>query len=161
MTLYLLDANVFIHANRDYYPIDRVPEYWAWLAYHAEAGTLKVPKPVWEELTPHDESLKAWLNAHKEIFLLDPDESDTLVPNVLALYGVRLTDVEIERIGQDPFLIAAASFYGGVVVSKETSNPRKERAGRKIPDVCRDLGVQCITDHKLIVSLDFKTAWRR
>ena len=29
--LYLLDANVFIDANRDYYPLDRFPEFWDWL----------------------------------------------------------------------------------------------------------------------------------
>ena len=29
--LYLLDANVLIDANRDYYPIHRVPEFWDWL----------------------------------------------------------------------------------------------------------------------------------
>lgn len=29
--LYLLDANVIIDANRDYYPLERVPEFWAWL----------------------------------------------------------------------------------------------------------------------------------
>lgn len=30
-TLYLLDANILIDANRDYYPVEAVPEYWAWL----------------------------------------------------------------------------------------------------------------------------------
>ena len=29
--LYLLDANVLITANRDYYSVKRVPEFWAWL----------------------------------------------------------------------------------------------------------------------------------
>ncbi len=29
--LYLLDANVLIDADRDYYPIDRVPEFWDWI----------------------------------------------------------------------------------------------------------------------------------
>ena len=29
--LYLLDANVLIDANRDYYPVARVPEFWDWL----------------------------------------------------------------------------------------------------------------------------------
>ncbi|MBT3884724.1 MAG: DUF4411 family protein, partial [Rhodospirillaceae bacterium] len=33
--MHLLDANVFISAQRDYYPLDRVPEYWEWLAHHA------------------------------------------------------------------------------------------------------------------------------
>ena len=48
--LYLLDANVLIDANRDYYPIDRVPEFWEWLEYQGESGIVKVPLEVYEEL---------------------------------------------------------------------------------------------------------------
>jgi len=28
MTVYLLDANVFIRADADYYPLDRIPGFW-------------------------------------------------------------------------------------------------------------------------------------
>ena len=31
MTLYLMDANVLIRAHADYYPLDRLPQFWAWL----------------------------------------------------------------------------------------------------------------------------------
>ena len=48
--LYLLDANVFIDANRDYYPITRVPEFWAWLIYVAEQQLVKVPLEIYEEV---------------------------------------------------------------------------------------------------------------
>lgn len=36
--LYLLDANVLIDANRDYYPISRVPEFWDWLVHLGHRG---------------------------------------------------------------------------------------------------------------------------
>ena len=36
--LYLLDSNVLIDANRDYYPIERVPEFWDWLVAMGELG---------------------------------------------------------------------------------------------------------------------------
>ena len=39
--LYLLDANVLIDADRDYYPIDRVPEFWNRLAVMAELGQIR------------------------------------------------------------------------------------------------------------------------
>lgn len=29
--LCLLDANVLIGAHNDYYPIDRMPQFWEWL----------------------------------------------------------------------------------------------------------------------------------
>jgi hypothetical protein len=41
--LFLLDANVLINANRDYYPIDRVPELWEWLV-HVDHGSRKNPR---------------------------------------------------------------------------------------------------------------------
>jgi hypothetical protein len=46
MTLYLLDANVFIRADGDYYPLDRIPGFWAWLLQMAEAGHLKTPLEI-------------------------------------------------------------------------------------------------------------------
>ena len=42
-TLYLLDANVLIDAQRDYYPFEMVPEFWDWLVHMARQGTIKVP----------------------------------------------------------------------------------------------------------------------
>jgi hypothetical protein len=158
--VFLLDSNVFISAHRDYYPPDRVPEYWDWLVHQADAGAIKVPQPIWDEIKPHDEELKGWLQIHQNSFLLNPDESDVRVADVLAHYGENLTDDELEQIGADPFLIAAALHYEAVVVSKEGSKPSKERANRRVPDIRNAMGVLCITDHKLIVELDFRTNWK-
>ena len=48
--LYLLDANVLIDANRDYYPIERVPEFWDWLVEMGELGRVKIPLEIYEEI---------------------------------------------------------------------------------------------------------------
>lgn len=48
--LYLLDANVLIVANRDYYPHGRVPEFWDWLLDRAATGRTKVPVEMYEEI---------------------------------------------------------------------------------------------------------------
>lgn len=48
--LYLLDANVLIDANRDYYPLGRVDEFWEWLIHHGEQGNIKIPIEIYEEL---------------------------------------------------------------------------------------------------------------
>lgn len=39
--LYLLDANVLITANNSYYALDRVPEFWEWLADVGGRGNAK------------------------------------------------------------------------------------------------------------------------
>lgn len=36
--LYLLDSSVLIDANRDYYPLERVPQFWGWLPEPSNAG---------------------------------------------------------------------------------------------------------------------------
>ena len=48
--LYLLDANVLIDANRDYYPLGRVPEFWDWLIDRATKHQTKIPVEMYEEV---------------------------------------------------------------------------------------------------------------
>jgi len=74
-------------------------------------------------------------------------------------YAPNLTDVDLEKIGRDPFLIAAAMGRGGdrVVVTREVSRPNAMGANRKIPDVCRVLGVPVINDYTLYRNLGFST----
>ena len=49
--LYLLDANVLIDANRDYYLLDRVPQFWDWLIELGKEDTIKIPLEQYEEIT--------------------------------------------------------------------------------------------------------------
>lgn len=153
---YLLDANILITAQRDYYPIDRVPQFWDWIIHHAKGDRIKIPHPIWDEIIPHDSDLETWMKNHKGDLILDPDDSDELIPQTLNAYAHDLTEEEIEKIGQDPFLIAAAKYYDATVVSKEGSKPRAQRGNRKIPDICTDLCVKYITDYQLIRELDFR-----
>jgi DNA helicase HerA-like ATPase len=48
--LYLLDANVLITAHNQYYPINRIPEFWGWLRHMGERGIVKVPLEIYEEV---------------------------------------------------------------------------------------------------------------
>lgn len=154
--MYFLDANVLITAQRDYYPIDRVPQFWDWIAHHAEGGKIKIPRPIWDEITPHDSDLETWMKDHKEILILDSDDSDSLVSKILNAYAPDLNLTEINKIGKDPFLIAAAKCYDATVVSKEGSKPSATRENQKIPDICDRLQIKCITDYQLIRDLDFR-----
>ena len=71
--LYLLDANVLIEANRDYYPIDRVPEFWDWLIAMGENGRVKIPLEIYEEVTDGNDAVAVWLRDNKDILLLNED----------------------------------------------------------------------------------------
>ena len=61
--LYLLDANVLIDAHRDYYPLERVPEFWDWLLDRGATQQVKIPLEMYEEiLVGKEDDLTRWLN---------------------------------------------------------------------------------------------------
>lgn len=160
--LYLLDANVLIRAHEDYYPIDRVPQFWEWLLIYATAGSIKLPYEIHAEIANSKGDLHDWVtdssNAKKLILdaHADPDDLNKVLADG---YAPDLNDSEIEKVGRDPFLVAYALPFGAdvTVVTKEVSAPSKQRANRKVPDVCAAVGVQCIKDFDLYRALDFRT----
>ena len=167
--LYLADANVLITANNLYYPIDRVPEYWEWLAYMGSQGHVKMPFEIFEEVKdgPKDaekDLLFAWLqdDTNKKALLLDEDVDPGLVQKVIAEgYAPDLTDDEIEQIGRDPFLIAyGLAGEGRCVLTVETSAPKKLRQNRKVPDVCKALGINSSNPFEFNRVLGFRTQWK-
>ncbi len=167
--IYLTDANVLITANNFYYPIDRVPEYWEWLAYMGSQGHVKMPFEIFEEVKdgPDDaekDLLFAWLQEDdiKKSLLLDEQVDPGLVQKVIAEgYAPDLTDDEVEQIGRDPFLIAyALAGKDRWVVTVETSAPKKQRQNRKVPDVCKALGVKSCNPFEFNRELGFRTQWK-
>jgi hypothetical protein len=162
MTLYLLDANAPIRAHADFYDIERVPQFWDWLLAQAEAGTVKMPREIYGEVCQSKDLLGRWLRRVdvKRALVLDEPTNRAAVQRVVAQgYAPDLTDVELPKIGQDPFLVAAA--LGGadrVVVTREVSKPSAQRANRKIPDVCAVFRIEAITDYELYRRLDFRIA---
>ena len=162
--LYLLDANVLIDANRDYYPIRRVPEFWDWLVDRASKQQTKVPLEMYEEiLKGNEDHLTHWVKENRSTLMLDENVDVGLVAHVTTSgYAPDLDDEEIQRLGRDPFLIAYALRDSAqrIVVTTEVSKPAKRRANRRIPDVCWDLGVNCCDPFDFIKALDFTTSWR-
>ena len=164
--LYLLDANILIDADRDYYPIDRVPEFWDWLLDNANAGQLKIPLEMIEEVVAGTGNLPGWVRDNRPSIVLDEDVDPQTVDLVVSEgYADDLTDVEIEKIGRDPFLIAYALADPGsrCVVTTEVSRPSRIRANRHIPDICDsfDIPIPHCDTFELIRALDFRTDRRQ
>lgn len=163
--LYLLDANVLIDANRDYYSIERVPEFWEWLAHMAGNGDVKIPLEVHEEIKDGNDSLAKWAKDEeiKSAILFDEDVDVALVSKVTAEgYAADLTDDEVEKIGRDPFLIAYALANLGqrCVVTTEVSRPSTQRANRRVPDICNGFGVPSCNTYEFVRALNFRTNWK-
>ncbi len=157
--LYLIDANTLIRADADFYPIDRIPGFWKWLVFVADIGLVKMPAEIYGEVDRSKDQLGLWMRQPdvREALLLKEPTNGQLVQRVLDDgYGRNLNQVELDTIGNDPFLIAAAlRSPDRIVVTREVSKPKMQRQNRKIPDVCRDFGVEPITDYELYRRLKF------
>ena len=165
--LYILDANVLIRAHADYYPVDAVPEFWAWLLHQAAAGNVKVPQEILEEIeggNADGDQLVAWLKppATRRVLRLQEEPSPAILANILHTAYGDPDDVALEEIGRDPFLIAyaAADQAQRTVVSAEVSKPTATGKKRKVPDACADVGVKCMGPFPFFKTLGFKTGWQ-
>ncbi len=160
MMVYLIDANVLIRAHGDYYPIDRIKPFWDWLLAEVEAGRVQMPREIYDEVAKSPDLLGQWLRqpeVKKAIILPETTDGVTLATVIAKGYAADLDDVELEKIGRDPFLIAAALVdTDRVVVTREVSRPKAQRANRKVPDVCDTMGVKWVDDFELWRRLDFR-----
>ncbi len=164
--IHLLDANTLIDASRDYYPFDIVPEFWEWLANLGEVGEAKLPIEIYEELKVGNDALADWIKSGdvKEALLFEAEADPILVSQVLERgYAENLTDIEIEKIGRDPFLIsyALANPSEYTIVTTEVSRPKAQRANRRIPDICDDLGITTMNTFRFVRSMNFNTSWKK
>lgn len=167
--MHLIDANIFITAHNTYYPTNRIPEFWSWVLSRAEAGFIKMPVEMIEEVQAgtgdaEKDLLFDWLQQEGVVDTLRLDEevdSDHLQKVLDDGYGKNLTEVDLEKIGRDPFIMAyaMASPADRHVVSNEISRPNAQGANRKIPDICKQFGLNSCNAFGLIRQLDFKTAW--
>jgi hypothetical protein len=90
--------------------------------------------------------------------VVDPKIVQSVVYNG---YANDLTDVEIEKLGRDPFLLAyAPAGDERCVITTENSKPSWKRRNRQIPEVCGALKVPCERPFYLHKLLGFQTSWK-
>lgn len=159
--LHLLDTSVLIDAKNKYYKFEQVPQFWTWLEDKANGNQIKIPYEIFLELIAgtKKDALSNWVNNNKKSLLLDEEIDTSLVRRVTTLgYANDLTDSEVKKIGNDPFLIAyaLADISNRCVVTMEESKPNRLRANRHIPDVCDSLNIICKNTFELLDDLNFK-----
>ena len=126
-----------------------------------DSNTVKVPYEIYGEIAISTGLLHDWLTdgAVSKSMLLDQKIYAVNLNRVIKEgYAPDLDDSEIEEIGRDPFLIGYALNDPAriTVVTKEVSTPGKQRANRRVPDVCRTFGIRCINDFELYRELHFR-----
>ena len=139
-----LDANVFIEAKNRWYPFDRVPKFWAFLAAEIDAGSISCPKYVYDEIMQGKDQLAVWIRARKSKGLCIKADADVQVEyrKIVAYVSSKYPRNQYEEFlsGADPWLIAAAMRFGGTVVSQESTS-RKSKI--RIPTICGVFSVPC------------------
>lgn len=158
---YVLDANVFIQANNEYYPLGFVPGFWDTLADQAEAGTLGSIDRVRRELEREPDELWDWVRREfNEAFY------STSGQDVLSAYKEIITWTSNEdqyydfakrefATVADAWLVAYAVAKECIVVTQEVLAPGIRRA-IKIPNVCVEFGVEYIDTFELVRTLDVR-----
>jgi hypothetical protein len=163
--IYLLDTNVLIDAHRDYYPIERVPEFWGWLVYLGAQGKVKIPLEMYEEIKQGNDQLASWAKQSEvgSALLLEEEVNEKNVSMVIDVgYAPDLTDEQVIALGRDPFIIAYALVDNAnrCVVTTEVSKPSKTRQNRHLPDVCSQFGIRSCNTYIFIEEMDFSTNWK-
>jgi Domain of unknown function (DUF4411) len=139
-----LDTNTFVEAKNRWYPFDRVPKFWAFLAKEIKDGSICSPKAVYDELMQGKDQVTTWVRTRKDDGLCVAADADvqTKYREIAAFVQSKYPRNQYEEFlsGADPWLIATAMRFGGTVVTQESDSRRKKI---RIPTVCTEFSVPC------------------
>jgi hypothetical protein len=148
---YVIDTSSLIELKK--FPDDVFPSLWKNIEALIAEGFMISHKEVLKELSFQDDSLKRWAQKQKKFFKELDAYQIKIVKEILRKYP-SLAKSESESPSADPFIIALAielerdpqktldrSIKKRVVVSEERLRGMKVR----IPLVCQEYGIECIT----------------
>jgi Domain of unknown function (DUF4411) len=136
---YSIDTSSLISGFRDRFPYEIIPAFWNRdLPSLVESGDLRATEEVKHELEAQDDELLAWTKEIDDLFVEVDIDIQHEVRGILRDHG-RL--IHSGRSGADPFVIALARLNECAVVCEEGSGSERNP---KIPDVCANVGLQCI-----------------
>ncbi|HEY5895640.1 MAG TPA: DUF4411 family protein [Chthoniobacterales bacterium] len=143
---YSIDTNVLMDWQARYFPTDVFTSLVDKMDRLMDEGRLLAPSLVEEELNAVGTAeLTAWAKARPTIFVPLAE----VLAEGLSIQGrfPGLKDAKAEFEEADAYVIALARLRDGIVVTQETlaSEKRNPKRTHFIPDVCRELGLPCIS----------------
>jgi len=149
---YLLDANVFMEANRRYYGLDFCPAFWEWIVEaHARRSVFSIEQ-VRDEIEAGDDELTTWARERGEEFFLPPDEAMLGSLGKVARWvqgqGYRPAAVSTFLDDADYYLVSYAHAHGHTVVTHEVPSDGVKRV--KIPNVCIGMKVKYMSSFTML-----------
>ena len=145
-TIFSVDTNVFMDWHVRYYPTDIFPTLVVKLDDMIAAGQILCPAIVKEELDAVGTvELTEWAKNRPQVFVPLADVLAQGLSIQSRFPGMKDPKAEYEEA--DAYIIALAALRNGTVVTQETpaSEKRNSKRSHYIPDVCRELGIPCIS----------------
>ena len=153
-TKYSLDTSAFIDGLERYYPADTFAGLWEAIDKLIEEERFFASAEVWEEIKRKDENVKKWAEPRKETLFIDTDVAATTEVQAILTAFPRLVMNGGRRNRADPFVVAVARLRGATVVTGEGADGSDSRP--KIPYVCKQLKVPCVTFTEFISAEQWK-----
>jgi len=144
--IYSVDSSSFMDWQARYYPTDVFNSLVASFDALIAAERLLAPALVKEEIgAVGTTGLNDWTENHSGIFV--PTVEVLAEAQAIQDQFAGLRDPRAEYEEADAYVIALAKIRGGIVVTQETPAAEKRNPKRThfIPDVCRELGIPCIS----------------
>ena len=159
--MYIFDTNVFLQIARSYHP-DVFPTLWNKL--DAEIGKSSVISieyvklELMKRIPPHFDN---WLKSNARIFTDQSQQEQEFARSLMnspAGKGLMKTkNGNINPHEADPWIIAKASVFSGIVVTMERRRASSDKPGiGGIPDVCDGLNIKCINLDEFMI----ENGWR-
>ena len=127
---------------RHTYPSDIFPTAWQKLTVLSGSGILISAEDVLEELSAFDDEILKWAVLQDDFFYPLDNSIQKLATEILTDHP-GLLDLRKNKSSGDPFIIATALYNECALVTEEKISNSPIRP--KIPNVCKALGVECIT----------------
>jgi hypothetical protein len=146
---YAIDTSSIFKWYIEVYPPTIFPAFLQRVEALIEAGRLRAPKAVFDEIRPGDDC-HAWAQSQTDLFVEESGSVQRIVSSLMAKHH----DVEKPHKGingADPFVIAMA-MDGGTAWKVVSDEHPGSSENRKIPFVCRAEGVICITFQEMMLA---------
>ena len=160
-----LDSNVLITAQNDTYPFDVFPSFWEFLKESILSKKLIILDVVKNEILAGNDSLTTWLrdlNAQTMTInnqkIVDAySQVSTYVYSLSQNYSPAVIDSWFGNMKiADPWLIAAALAYDGILVTNETVAKPNAKKRLLIPNIASHFSIPCVKITQIMRELEIK-----
>lgn len=145
MAIYWIDSGVLIQAKNGHYAMELVPKFWIFIETELKAGTIRMPKMCFDEVTDGNDDLAKWCKHRRNIghfrCTANKEVQERFATVSQYVYDNFKPHAAADFLkGADAWVIAHALATGGFVVTEELRNRYKSKI--KIPVIARAVRAQ-------------------